>query len=382
MTKYIVYAVLLTSMAGVVALIDSRSVDYTQPDERLPVSNHIYATGVVEGATKDIQLRSEVSGRVLEVLVEVGDWVERDDVLIRLENQQQTQQVAVSHAHRELAQAKLERLINGARKHERDHSRALLTAKQARLEQAQRTWRRVQQLRVQAAVSQQESDDQLGAVETLTAEVDAARAQLEQLEAPARVDELRVAQAGVSAAQADYELARIALEKTQLRASQRGQVLDLNVEPGEIIGANNAVSAVVLADTSILRVRAYVEEIDAPLLQAGMLAQITADGLPGKIFAGRISFLSPRMSAKSISSGRPEELYDTKVREVLLDVQNAQSLLVGLRVDVSFNRDVGVSDSDSQAAQSGELPNVSDLTPPTTNETESLAPGDVVPQVD
>ncbi len=363
MTKYIVYAALFSLMAVGVVLIDSRSVDYSQPVEHLPQSKKIYATGVVEGATKDVKLRSEVSGRVLEVLVEIGDWVERDDVLVRLDNQQQTQQVAVSHAHRELAQAKLERLINGAHQQERDQSRALLTAKQARLEQAQRTWKRVQQLRVQAAVSQQESDDQLGLVETLTAEVAAARAKFKQLEAPARVDELRVAQAGVAAAQADYELARIALEKTQLRATQRGQVLDLNVEPGELIGADNIVPAVIMADTSFLRVRAYVEEIDAPLLQAGMSAQITADGLPGQVFSGRILSLSPRMSAKSISSGSPDELYDTKVREVLLNLQNAQSLLVGLRVDVIFNSNA----------------NDSNLTPQTTNETELLAPGDALP---
>ena len=338
MTKYLVYAVLLTAMVGAVVLIDSRSVEYAPTAERLPASDTIYATGIVEGATQDVQLRSEVSGRVLEVLVEVGDWVERDDVLVRLDNQRQTQQVAVSHAHLELAHAKLERLVNGAHQQERDRSRALLTAKQARLEQAERTWQRVQQLREQAAISQQEFDDQQGLVETLTAEVDASRAQLEQLEAPARVDELRVAQAGVAAAQADYELARIALEKTQLRASQRGQVLDLNVEPGELIGASSTSPAVVLADTSILRVRAFVEEIDAPRVQAGMSAQITADGLRGLTFTGSISSLSPRMSAKSIMSGSPNELYDTKVREVILDVKNGQPLLVGLRVDVSFSR--------------------------------------------
>jgi len=334
--KYLIYTVLLTTMAGAVALIGSQSVDYAQPAEPFPATTKIYATGVVEGATQDVQLRCEISGRVLEVLFGVGDWVERDDVLVRLDHRQQTQQVAVSHAHLELAHAQLERLVNGARQQERTRARALLTAKQARLGQAERTWRRVQQLRVQAAVSQQELDDQQGLVETLTAEVDAVRAQLEQIEAPARVDELRVAQARVAAAQADHELARIALDKTQLRAPQHGQILDLHVEPGELIGADSPAPTLVLADTSTLHVRAYVEEIDAPRLQVGMSAQITADGLPGKVFTGRILSLSPRMSAKHVSSGSPDEMYDTKVREVLLEVENGQSLLVGLRVDVMF----------------------------------------------
>jgi multidrug resistance efflux pump len=301
---------------------------------------------------------------VSEVLVEVGDWVNQGDVLVRLDNQRQSQQVAVSNAHLELAQAQLERLINGARKQERDQARAELSAVQARLEKAQRSWARVQQLRVQQAVSQQESDDQHGLVKALSAEVDAARAQLEQIEAPARSDELRVAQARVAAAQADHELARIALNKTQLRAPQRGQVLDLNVEPGELIGADSPKPTVEVADTSELRVRAYVEEIDAPRLQVGMDAQIEADGLRDRVFPGQIISLSPRMSAKSITSGSPDEMFDTKVREVLLEIQDGESLLVGLRVDVVFD----IAAGDASVGNDGES------RPPMANDGEDQIP--------
>ena len=43
-----------------------------------------------------------------------------------------------------------------------------------------------------------------------------------------------------------------------------------------------------------------------------------------------------RMQAKNISSGNPNELYDSKVREVLLEVEVPEGLLVGLRVDVQI----------------------------------------------
>jgi HlyD family secretion protein len=337
MFKYILYMTLLTCMVGAVVLIDSRSVDYAPPAQQPTSSNEIYATGVVEGATQDVQLRSEASGRVVEVLVGVGDWVEAGDVLVRLDREQQTQQVAVTHANLELAQAQLERLVNGARVQERDQARAMLDAKQARLDQAQRTWQRIQQLRQKAAVSQQESDDQQGLVEVLTAEVAALRAQLSELEAPARLDELRVAQARVAAALADNELSKIALKKTELLVPHAGQVLDLNVEQGELIGAESLEPAVVLADTAKLRVRAFVEEIDAPRLAVGMPASITADGLPEEVFTGRVTSLSPRMQAKSFSSGSPDELFDTKVREVVLEVEAGDGLIVGLRVDVTFS---------------------------------------------
>ncbi len=334
MTKIIVYISLITLMVASVALIDSRNIEYV-PTASQSQGVRIYATGIVEGATEDIQLSPEVQGRVVEVLTRVGDWVEAGDVLLRLDNRRQTQQLAVSQAQFELAQAQYQRLVNGAREQQRAEARALLTAKQARLEQASRTWHRIQQLRLQAAVSQQESDDQQGLVDTLTAEVKAAQARLAQLEAPARVDELRVAQARVAAAGATRELAKIALDKTELAAPRRGQILDVNVEPGELLGTAGSGPAIILSDTSTLRVRAYVEEIDAPRLRIGMTAKITADGLPGQVFTGRLTSLSPRMQAKTISSGNPSELYDTKVREVLLELEVPQGLLIGLRVEVT-----------------------------------------------
>jgi len=41
------------------------------------------------------------------------------------------------------------------------------------------------------------------------------------------------------------------------------------------------------------------------------------------------------METKTINSDRPFELYDTKVREVLVELDTKEPLIVGLRVDVS-----------------------------------------------
>ena len=53
--------------------------------------------------------------------------------------------------------------------------------------------------------------------------------------------------------------------------------------------------------------------------------------------------VSPQMTAKRVSTDRPDELYDSKVREVLLDVDASggeAELIVGLRVDVLFSGEV------------------------------------------
>ena len=113
-------------------------------------------------------------------------------------------------------------------------------------------------------------------------------------------------------------------------------MLDVNVEPGELTDPNSAQPLVILSDTSSIHVRAYVEELDAPRVTVGMPATVTADGLAGKQFAGHVVSISPRMDAKCIHADRPGELYDTKVREVLVELDTESPLIVGLRVDVTF----------------------------------------------
>jgi HlyD family secretion protein len=341
MLKYAIASGLIAVMAITIAVIDAGSSDLAG-SAKLPTnaSQHaerIYATGIVEGTTEDINLRSELSGQVVSMPVSIGDQVEAGAVLVQLDDRQQRQQVAAGEANVKLAEAQLERLVNGARQEERDEARALQQAKQAGLNQALRTWKRIGQLREQNAISQQEADDQQGTVETLTAEVQAAKSRMEQLEAPARGDETRVAQARVAAAQADYELAKIMLDKTRIMAPRSGQVLDVNVVVGEFVGPNSNEPAVVLSDTSKRRVRAYVEEIDAPRISLDMPVTVSADGLPGHEFRGRVLQMTPRMARKLFHNDRPEELYDTKVREVVVELDDAPELLLGLRVDVMFH---------------------------------------------
>lgn len=334
-TRLVLVVALVSLLAASTAWIDSRQPEYVTPSEP-PQRARIIATGVVEGLTQDIQMRPEIDGAVANVAVRPNDWVEAGDLLIQLDDRRQRQQLVASKAQVRLAEAQRLRLENGASQQQRNRARALVAAKQARYEQARKASNRIERLLQQAAISQQEYDDHLAALETAEAEVDAARAALAELEAPTRADELEVAAARVAASEAEYELARVALEKTRLVAPCRALVLDVNVEPGELVSSTMTTPAIVLSDAARLRVRAYVEEIEAPSLRVGIPAEVSADGLPGKRFPGRIVSLMPRMQTKTLATGRADELYDTKVREVLIELDNAEELLIGLRVDVEF----------------------------------------------
>lgn len=297
----------------------------------------IAAPGRIEGATEEIELHLQLTGRVSAVLVQEGQQVRRGEVLVELDDQEYAHEEALAEADLSLAKAKLERLENGARAEERAEAAALYRAKVAELEQARKLCARLEKLVASRATSEQEADEQRSLVKSLSAETEAAKARQELLDAPARPDEIRIHKAGVEAAQARLELARVQRERCRLRAPIDGQVLEIDVEPGELTGPTATQPAVILTDSSRYRVRAFVEELEAPRVRTGMRVTAVADGLAGQNFYGRVSQLSPRMSRKSMWTDDPGERYDTKTREIWIDLEPAGDLVVGLRVDVMID---------------------------------------------
>lgn len=335
MSRIAFLSVVFTAIAAAAAVIDyaSSGVESGAP---LPISapTHISAPGVVEGATKEIALRPEISGILTRRLVAVGEMVQAGATLLQLDDRTARLRIEAASAELASATAQQDRLLNGARQQERNEAHALHEAAKARLTLARTSLKRIEQLENHRAVPEQEADDARTRVETLRAELAAAAARLALIEAPAREDEVRLAAARVAAARAEVETAKVGLEKTRITAPCESQVLDINAEIGELLTPSLTTPVVVLSDTRQIRVRAFVEELDAPRVTLGAKVTITADGLPGKSFSGEVTSLSPRMAAKALFTGAPNELYDTKSREVLVNVEDGQGLIVGLRVDV------------------------------------------------
>ena len=337
MTKILIPTLMIAVVAGLAVLIDDQSSDPVMRPAAPAGPYRIYAPGRVEGTTPEIELRPQLAGPVVEILITEGQTVAEGDVLLRLDDATYGRNVALAEAQLELAEAELQRLVNGAHPQEKLEAAAAYRARLARVHQAQVKWERIERLQAAQAIAQQEADDVRKRLESLVAESEAAKARLERLEAPARQDELRMAEARVQAARARLELAQDQLEKTRLHAPAAGQILNLNRERGEWTGPTSPDPAIVMVDTSRLHVRAFIEEQDAPKVRIGMPAEIEVDGLPGQTVAGRVVKLSPRMDPKQVWTNRPAERFDTKVREAWIELEQtktAKSLVVGLRVDV------------------------------------------------
>jgi multidrug resistance efflux pump len=318
-------------------LLEAQSQTPAPPPQAPPESYKIFAPGRVEGNTEEIELRPQTHGQIVSVLVREGDVVVAGQTLVQLDDAQHRHEVSLAESQLALAQAERSRLENGAWQFERDEAIALHSAKVAEMEQAQLSLTRTKRLRLESAVSQQEVDELNSKYRSLEGQVRAAKSRADLLNAPARADELAICDAKIAAAQSRLELAKVALERTALKALAPGQILRINVEPGELTGPESPQPTIILADTSRFRVRAFVEELDAPRLRPGMPVVVVADGLADQSFKGRVVQLSPRMTAKQIWNDDPAEQHDTKAREIWIDLEDSANLVVGLRVDVTIH---------------------------------------------
>jgi multidrug resistance efflux pump len=337
MKRVLVFFVCMAALAGLGSqwYLTGAAYEGAEPLRRPPserVAGEVSANGVVEGARPEVKLRPEVAGALAIVHVHEGQQVARGTLLAELRNEAQKQRVLLARAERDKARAALEKLRNGERREKRQAVAAQEKAKKTRYLNAEADFRRTHRAGVGRAVSQQEWDADYYTVQRSKAEWEEAKSELDLIEAPPRTEDLANAEAELAAAEARYGLAQSELAKTRVLAPGPGRIMHIYAEPGEMAGPDSSQPILIMADLSVRRVRAFVEELDAVRIRPGQKASVTVDGLPGKEFRGAVSTVFPRMGKRAPHSDAPGEYKDVHFREVLIDLDAADELPLNLRV--------------------------------------------------
>ena len=119
--------------------------------------------------------------------------------------------------------------------------------------------------------------------------------------------------ASVAAARAQLEQTQIQMNDSVVRAPIGGLVAKRHVQPGEKVGFDAPLLAIV--DLSQLEVQAQVPVSDVPQIRKGMPAQVNIEGIGGRHFAGRVDRINP-----STETG-------TRTVNIYVSLPNEESLL-------------------------------------------------------
>ena len=205
----------------------------------------------------------------------------------------------------EAALANHEALLNGATPQEAAITRAQLAEGQAALKQVLAGATAEQIALAQISVMEAEANltqvlagarpEQIAIAEAGVAE---AQANLEQVLAGATPEQIAVAEANVRQAEAALEQARLAIDKTQLKAPFAGIVTSLDLEVGQLVAAG--VPAVNVADLSRWQIETDdLTEIDVVKVAAGQPVTIRFDALSEESFSGVVRRIKPRSEIKA-----------------------------------------------------------------------------------
>lgn len=295
--------------------------------------NEIWAPGQVETHESQLHVFGRVPGEIIKLNCALGDWVEAGTILAVIDPEEFKHNVEISRSQLLAARATLESLRKGPRVESIDAAKAELRAVESQLQQATRDFHRTQSLSGSQSVSQQTLEANDSNVRRLQSAVAAQRARLNQLVRGTTHEDISAARARVSAAQSHLDLADLQLRRTAIRAPISGQILDLNVRQGQMILMTDQQPILTLADTSRIRIRAWVDELSAGKISLGQTAIVSVDGMPDKIL-GRVSEISPRIASNYVDSENIRYRADAWTREVWIDTDSCNHFVVGMRVDV------------------------------------------------
>ncbi len=305
-------------------------------DEQLPMPANgagvVGGNGVVEPAQRETKVAAQVSALIAQVLVKEGDRVKAGDLLVQLNNAVELAALEAAEADLTAEKANLARTLRGLRVEDKDAVQADSQAAKARAELSASIAARTEQLAKTGAATVDELDRAKRQAQTDGATYQATQARFRAAEAGSRIEDIAFQRARVQAADARVVQAKANLERLAVRAPIDGEILQVKVRVGELYSFSGAEALLIMGDTSKLRVRMDVDERDVARVSVGATAYVTADAFGNRRFTGKVVEIGRRFGRKNIRTDDPVEKNDTKILEVVIELDNNELLLTGQRV--------------------------------------------------
>jgi multidrug efflux pump subunit AcrA (membrane-fusion protein) len=258
----------------------------------------VAAVGLVEASTENIWVGTPLSGVVERVFVTPGQTVKNREPLFQLD---------VRHLRADL----------DLREHTLAVARARGEVAQARVADLRRQLEFAEQVKDKRAISAEEVTRRRSAVETASAELAQARAE-------------------IGAAESQVHAVQVELDRSVIRAPLTAEVLQVKVRVGEFAAASATSSPLILLGRSKpLHVRVDVDEHEAWRVRDGARAVGHVRGNADLTAALSFVRVEPFVVPKRSLTGDSTERVDTRVLQVIYRVDRDDArLFVGQQLDV------------------------------------------------
>jgi RND family efflux transporter MFP subunit len=278
----------------------------TTPAVVKQIPTYFEATGNLAG-DESVDVAPAVAGKIVQVNFDIGTYVEKGSVLVRLDDrdarirleqaeaQFAQQQKVVDQAIAGLRQAQVRLGLSQGDTFNIENFSQVKTVK-ANLDLAEKELLRSQKLFDSGDISRSALDQRRAARDALLGQLDEARSTAAVAVRAISSAETQVATAksGVSTAQTQIDQAKKAVSDTAIYAPISGFVSDRVADPGEYISPNTPNSKVAtIVRTSTLRMKIDVPEASIEKVRVGQSISLQTSAYPDRNFAGTVARISP-----------------------------------------------------------------------------------------
>lgn len=267
----------------------------------------VVGIAIVEPSERIVRLTPEQSGYIREVKVNIGDKVSKNQVLVVLDAEVERAQVGQASAKA----ATQNEAIAAAREN--------LRLLEVKLGKAKADLARNEALFAGNALTQQQLDDS----RALTADLSQ---QLRVQEAALREQQRRLGEA-----QADVGYFQTLADQKVVRSPINGAVLSLDARVGEYLSAQTAIGE--FAPEGPVIALTEIDEMFADRVRVGQRAFVRGQGSREVTTTGTVVLASPYLRKKSLFADKAGDLEDRRVREVRVQLDQPEKLLLGARVE-------------------------------------------------
>jgi len=268
-------------------------------------THRIAGTGIVEASTRNISIGAHLPGIVAQVHVKVGDRVRPGSPLFSIDDRAR---------------------------------RADLAVRQTRVREAEAN---LQDLQAQLQIAEKVKDPRAISKEDLTK----------------RRFSVKAAEARLANAIAEEGAARVDLDLLTVRATIDGEVLQINIRPGEYAPSGvTAQPLILLGSLDRLHVRVDIDENDAWRFREQAAAVAFVRGNPALKTNLRFEYVEKYVIPKRSLTGESTERVDTRVMQVVYSYSRADlSIFPGQLLDV-FIEDLSAEPKDQGKSDEGKNP--------------------------
>lgn len=259
--------------------------------EKGAITASVSASGTLSPVVS-VQVGSQVSGQLKEVLVDFNSEVKQGELIARIDPQTFEHKVRQAQADVDAAQAQvLTQQANVAAQN------AAIAKAQVELAEAKRDFDRKQQLVDKGFISGAERDKAQATYNAAVEQVNSAKAQAAVVQAG-----IRNAAAVVKQREAALAQAKIDLGRTEIRAPVNGVVIKRSVERGQTVAASlQAPELFIIAENlTDMQVDTSIDESEIGRVSNGQKATFTVDAFPGRSFEGTVKQI--RKAAQNVSN--------------------------------------------------------------------------------